>query len=332
MPKENEGQEKVIDQAIKNIEGRFGDGIIRRCGDMSLATVEVISTGSWALDIALHIGGLPRGRIVDFYGAPSTGKSLLALTTIAQAQIKELKAAYIDCEYSFDPQWAQKLGVDVENLYVVQPDGGEQAFEIAEALIRTGAFGVIVLDSTAALIAKEDVATELGENRQPGSTGRLMAMGLKKLTAVIGKTKTIFIFINQIREKIGIAYGQRFTTTGGGALPFYCSVRVEVKKAVGGWIKDANKNVLGHRVEVKVAKSKVSPPFGIGQFDLYYESGVDSAGEIFLVGLQKGVIQKAGKVLTFQDIKWTMGEANALEEVRKDEKLQERIVTAVQGG
>src|SRR5215218_5731859 len=305
---------KALDAALSQIERAFGKGSIMRLGktDKSM-DVETVSTGSLGLDIALGIGGLPRGRVVEIYGPESSGKTTLALHCIAEAQKKGGICAFVDAEHALDPIYARKLGVKVDDLLISQPDHGEQALEIADTLVRSGAIDVLVVDSVAALVPRAELEGEMGDS-QPGLQARLMSQALRKLTASISKSNTMVIFINQIRMKIGVMYGSPETTTGGNALKFYASVRLDIRRI--GVIKDRDE-VVGNQTRVKVVKNKLAPPFKQVEFDIMYGEGVSKTGEIVDLGVKAGVVEKSGSWFSYDSQRIGQGRENA-KQYRRD--------------
>ena len=317
---------KALDAALSQIERAFGKGSIMRLGknDKSM-DVEVISTGSLGLDIALGIGGLPRGRVVEIFGPESSGKTTLALHCVAEAQKKGGICAFIDAEHALDPVYARKLGVDIDNLLISQPDAGEQALEIADTLVRSGAIDVLIIDSVAALVPRAELEGEMGES-QPGLQARLMSQALRKLTASISRSNTMVIFINQIRMKIGIMYGNPETTTGGNALKFYASVRLDIRRV--GAIKERDE-VVGNQTRVKVVKNKLAPPFKQVEFDIMYGEGISKAGEILDLGVKAGVIEKSGTWFSYDSQRIGQGRENAKAFIKANPDIAAKIEAAI---
>ena len=307
---EKEGMEnknKALDAALAQIERAFGKGSIMKLGQREALEIEAVSTGSLGLDIALGIGGLPKGRIVEIYGPESSGKTTLALHCVAEAQKKGGACAFIDAEHALDPVYARKLGVDIDNLLISQPDAGEQALEIADTLVRSGAIDVLVIDSVAALVPRAELEGEMGDSL-PGLQARLMSQALRKLTASISKSNTLVIFINQIRMKIGVMFGSPETTTGGNALKFYASVRLDIRRI--GALKDKDE-VVGNATRVKVVKNKVAPPFKVVEFDIMYGEGVSKVGELIDLGEKAGVVEKSGSWFSYDGQRIGQGRENA---------------------
>ncbi|MCQ2490410.1 MAG: recombinase RecA [Ruminococcus sp.] len=316
-----EDKKTALDGAIKQIEKKYGAGAVMRLGQTKTLNVAAIPTGSMMLDMALGIGGVPRGRIVEIYGPESSGKTTVALSVIAQAQKAGGEAAFIDVEHALDPVYAQALGVNIDNLLVSQPDSGEQALEIAEALIRSGAIDVIVLDSIAAMTTRAEIDGDMGD-LHVGQLARLMSQAMRKLTAAISKSNCVAIFINQIREKIGVMYGNPETTPGGRALKFYSSVRIEVRK--GEVIKEGSQ-IIGARTRCKVVKNKVAPPFKEAEFDMMYGTGISRTGEVLDLATELDIIKKGGSWFSYNDQKLGQGRDNVKELLKSDPELMKEI-------
>jgi recombination protein RecA len=313
---------KALDAALSQIERAFGKGSIMRLGaNEQVVEIATVSTGSLSLDIALGVGGLPRGRIIEIYGPESSGKTTLALHTVAEAQKKGGICAFVDAEHALDPVYARKLGVDLENLLISQPDTGEQALEICDTLVRSGAIDVLVVDSVAALTPRAEIEGEMGD-ALPGLQARLMSQALRKLTASISRSNTMVIFINQIRMKIGVMYGSPETTTGGNALKFYASVRLDIRRI--GSVKDRDE-VVGNQTRVKVVKNKLAPPFKQVEFDIMYGEGVSKMGELVDLGVKAGVVEKSGAWFSYNSQRLGQGRENAKEFLRNNPELANEI-------
>ncbi len=312
---------KAVDAAIASIQRQFGKGAIMRYGESDIPQVQSISTGSLGLDIALGIGGLPRGRVVEIYGPEASGKTTLALQTIAQAQKNGGTAAFIDAEHALDPNYARNLGVRIDELLISQPDNGEQALEIAETLVRSGAIEVVVIDSVAALVPRAELEGDMGDS-QPGAQARLMSQALRKLTGAIHKSDCVVIFINQVREKIGVMFGSPKTTSGGNALKFYASVRMEVARI--GSIKKGDE-VQGNRTKVKITKNKLAPPFRVVEFDIMYGKGVSQEAELVDLGVITGIVRKSGSWFSMGDDRLGQGKDNACEFLKEHPELSDRV-------
>jgi recombination protein RecA len=327
----NSDKLKALQVIIDKIDKTYGKGTIMKMGDQAVEPTDVISSGSVTLDLALGVQGYPKGRIIEIYGPESSGKTTLAIHAIAQSQRAGGIAAIIDAEHAFDRYYAEKLGVDVENLLISQPDNGEQALEIADNLIRSGAIDIIVIDSVAALTPKSEIEGEMGDSKM-GLQARLMSQALRKLTATISRTGCTCIFINQLREKIGVMFGNPETTTGGNALKFYASIRLDIRRI--GQIKDGE-SVVGNRTRVKVVKNKVAPPFRTAEFDIIYGEGISRIGELIDLGVEHNIVKKSGSWFSFEDTKLGQGR-DAVKQLLLDnpelaEQIETRIVDAVKG-
>ncbi|MDR5591420.1 recombinase RecA [Christiangramia sp. SM2212] len=328
--KEKDAKLKALKLTLDKMDKTYGKGTVMKMSDQAVADVDAISTGSLGLDLALGVGGYPRGRVIEIYGPESSGKTTLTLHAIAEAQKKGGIAAFIDAEHAFDRFYAEKLDVDIDNLIISQPDNGEQALEITDNLIRSGAIDIIVIDSVAALTPKSEIEGEMGDSKM-GLHARLMSQALRKLTSSISKTNCTVIFINQLREKIGVMFGNPETTTGGNALKFYASVRLDIRRSTQ--IKDSSNNVMGNKTRVKVVKNKVAPPFKTAEFDIMYGEGVSKIGEIIDIGVDYEIVKKSGSWFSYEDTKLGQGR-DAVKILLKDnpdlmEELEEKIKNAI---
>ena len=317
---------KALKLTIDKLEKSYGKGTVMKLSDEKIVDVPAISTGSLGLDIALGIGGIPRGRVIEIYGPESSGKTTLSMHCIAEAQKKGGLAAFIDAEHAFDKSYAEKLGIDTENLSISQPDNGEQALEIAEQLIRSGAIDIIVIDSVAALTPKAELEGDMGDSRM-GLQARLMSQALRKLTGAINKTGCACIFINQLREKIGVMFGNPETTTGGNALKFYASVRLDIRRI--GQIKNSPDQILGNRTKVKVVKNKVAPPFKVIEFDIMYGEGISKVGEILDIGVELDIVDKAGSWFSYSGNKLGQGRDSVKQLLLDNPELMEDIESKI---
>jgi recombination protein RecA len=323
--KQDSPKSKAIDVAVSQIEKQFGKGAIMKLGGDKKIDVDVIPTGALSLDVALGIGGVPKGRIVEIYGPESSGKTTLALHILAEAQKKGEAVALIDAEHAFDPTYAKNIGIELDDMYISQPDFGEQALEILETLVRSAAFGVIVIDSVAALTPRAEIEGDMGDSHM-GLQARLMSQALRKITAITSKTGTTVIFINQLRMKIGIMFGNPETTTGGRALKFYSSVRLDIRQK-DKILKDGE--IIGHRRKVKVAKNKMAPPFKEATFDMIYPLGIDKESSIIDAALELGIVQKKGSWYSYGDEQIAQGKEASAEYLRGDKKMKNKIVKEV---
>ncbi|MEM6736832.1 MAG: recombinase RecA [Bacteroidota bacterium] len=321
-----EEKQKALQITIDKLEKTYGKGTIMKLNDQKVLDIPVISTGSLNLDMALGVGGIPRGRIVEVYGPESSGKTTLAMHCIAEAQKQGGLAAFIDAEHAFDKVYAEKLGIDTENLLISQPDNGEQALEITEHLIRSGAIDIIVVDSVAALVPRGELEGEMGDSKV-GLQARLMSQALRKLTGTINKTGCVCIFINQLREKIGVMFGNPETTTGGNALKFYASIRLDIRRI--GQIKESADNVLGNRTRVKVVKNKVAPPFKVVEFDIMYGRGISKSGEIIDIGVELNVVKKSGSWFSYDGNKLGQGRDAVKALIEDNPELMEELESKI---
>ena len=323
-------KKKALETALAQIEKAYGKGTIMRLGENNGMNVEAISTGSISLDAATGIGGMPKGRIIEIYGPETSGKTTLALTVIAEAQKQGGEAAFIDAEHALDPAYASNLGVDVDSLLVSQPDNGEQALEIAEALVRSGALDVVVIDSVAALVPRSEIEGEMGDSHV-GAHARLMSQALRKIAGAVAKSNTIIIFINQLREKVGVVYGNPEVTTGGRALKFYATMRIEVRRSEA--LKGAGNEIVGNRTRAKIVKNKVAPPFKEAEFDILYGRGISRDGEIVDLGVKFGIISKSGAWFSYGDMRLAQGRDNTREMLMNDpalfKEINDKVVAAL---
>ncbi|EGV43067.1 recombinase RecA [Bizionia argentinensis JUB59] len=326
MSSEKEAKLKALQLTLDKLDKAYGKGTVMKMSDQAVVDVESISSGSLGLDIALGVNGYPRGRVIEIYGPESSGKTTLTLHAIAEAQKAGGIAAFIDAEHAFDRTYAEKLGIDIDNLIISQPDNGEQALEIADNLIRSGAIDIVVIDSVAALTPKAEIEGEMGDSKM-GLHARLMSQALRKLTASISKTNCTVIFINQLREKIGVMFGNPETTTGGNALKFYASVRLDIRRSTQ--IKDTDGNVQGNKTRVKVVKNKVAPPFRLAEFDIMYGEGISKVGEILDIAVEYEVVKKAGSWFSYGDTKLGQGRDAVKALIKDNPELMDELETKI---
>ena len=326
MSNEKDAKLKALKLTLDKLDKAYGKGTVMKMSDQAIEDVDAISSGSLGLDIALGVGGYPRGRVIEIYGPESSGKTTLTLHAIAEAQKAGGIAAFIDAEHAFDRFYAEKLGVDLENLIISQPDHGEQALEIADNLVRSGAIDIIVVDSVAALTPKSEIEGEMGDSKM-GLHARLMSQALRKLTGSISKTNCTMIFINQLREKIGVMFGNPETTTGGNALKFYASVRLDIRRSTQ--IKDSNSTVMGNKTRVKVVKNKVAPPFKTAEFDIMYGEGISKVGEILDISVEHDIVKKSGSWFSYEDTKLGQGRDAVKNLIKDNPELMDELETKV---
>ena len=326
MSKEQEAKLKALKLTLDKLDKAYGKGTVMKMSDSPVVDVDIISSGSLGLDVALGVGGYPKGRVIEIYGPESSGKTTLTLHAIAETQKAGGIAAFIDAEHAFDRFYAQNLGVDIDNLIISQPDNGEQALEIADNLVRSGAIDMIVIDSVAALTPKSEIEGEMGDSKM-GLHARLMSQALRKLTGSISKTNCTMIFINQLREKIGVMFGNPETTTGGNALKFYASVRLDIRRSTQ--IKDSNGNVMGNKTRVKVVKNKVAPPFKLAEFDIMYGEGVSKVGEILDIAVEFDIIQKSGSWFSYDETKLGQGRDAVKQMINDNPDLMDELETKI---
>lgn len=321
----SKGREEALKNALAQIEKQFGKGAVMKLGETTHKTVEVIPTGSLSLDVALGAGGVPKGRIIEIFGPESSGKTTVALHMVAEVQKAGGIAGFVDAEHALDPVYAQKIGVNIDELYISQPDDGEQALDITETMVRSGAMDIIIIDSVAALVPKSEIDGEMGDSHM-GVQARLMSQALRKLTAITAKSRCIVVFINQLREKIGISYGSPETTTGGRALKFYASVRIDVRK--GDAIKNGT-DIIGSRTKAKIAKNKIAPPFKVAEFDIIYGQGISHVGDVLDLGAELGIVTKGGAWYSYEETKLGQGRENAKKYLLENPHLLRTIENAV---